>query len=55
MGFVWGVIPLFANHPIQLFGDTSTVNEALENYRIQSIVFAPNVFPVIDASTGNFI
>ena len=43
LGLALGFIP--ALNSIQLFGDTSTVNDVLKNYNVQCIIFYPNILP----------
>ena len=44
-GFLWSFIP--GLHSIMLFGDTSTVNEALKEYNVQSVLYSPNWYPTV--------
>ncbi len=52
-GFLWTLIPGFDT--ITIFGSTSTVNQWLSQYNIQSIVFANYVVPGFDSTHNIFI
>jgi len=51
MGFAFDQIPALQN--INMFGDTSTVNQILANCEVKSIIFYPNIFPTY-LETGVF-
>ena len=55
LGICLGLIPGIAD--IQIFGNTSTVNEVLKNSNVECIIFYPNIYPVyVDptATTAGF-
>ena len=52
-GICMGLIPGVAD--IQIFGNTSTVNEVLRAAKVECIVFYPNIFPEYVNETGNMV